>query len=64
MQKPFNFEDRKREKMIKLPEEDEEPYKFRANPIPWYCSLKLYERNMQEQKIKSENRKKIRKFWL
>ncbi|CAK61850.1 unnamed protein product (macronuclear) [Paramecium tetraurelia] len=64
LQKPFNFEDRKREKPIKIPEEVEEPHKFRANPIPWYCSLKLYERNMQEQKIKSENRKKIRKFWL
>ncbi|CAD8123367.1 unnamed protein product [Paramecium sonneborni] len=64
IQKPFNFDDRKRDQPIKLPEDEEEPYKFRANPIPWYCSLKLYERNIQEQKIKSDNRKKIRKYWL
>lgn len=61
LQKPFSFEVRTREQ----PPVIEEPeYKFRASPIPWYCSLKLYDRNIQEQKTKSERLKKIRKFWL
>ncbi|KAM3143741.1 hypothetical protein pb186bvf_004237 [Paramecium bursaria] len=73
LQKPFSFDGRDVEAreimMQKLRDEQEEKYrelqvKFRASPIPWYCSLKLFERKKEEMKKASEMRKKIRQYWL
>jgi len=45
-------------------ERENTKYEFKANPMPWFCSLQLLDRRRQEQQQISEMRKKIRQQWL
>lgn len=70
---PFSFADRDatKPKRISRPTEEylrskdaECKVEFRAKPVPWICSVKLYQRKREEEAEQSEVRRKVRRQWL
>lgn len=56
LEKPFNFYLREKEKVKKEPPPPPE-YSFKATPIPWACTVTLYESKMKEDDALREERK-------
>ena len=60
LEKPFNFylrdKERSEQKKNKIPSPTDE-YKFKANPIPWACTVSLYESKIKEEEAFREERK-------
>lgn len=72
-EKPFSFHERdkvhKEELLRKLhaekqQKEESEKFVFRAAPMPWFGSLKLYRRKQEEEEDQRQMRRKIRQNWL
>lgn len=56
LEKPFSFYERDKEKVKK--EHPAPPdYTFKANPIPWACTVPLYESKIQQEQALREERK-------
>lgn len=56
LERPFSFYIREKEKVRKSPSPEPE-YIFKANPIPWACTVPLYETKLKEDEAKREERK-------
>ena len=60
LEKPFDFylrdKERTEQQKNKIPSPKDE-YKFKANPIPWACTVSLYESKIKEEEALREERK-------
>lgn len=57
-EKPFSFYERdlKQKKIRKKNKFEREKFKFKANPVPWYCSIPLLKKMNEEENAKREER--------
>lgn len=55
-EKPFSFYNRDTQKIRKKNLYERKQFQFKANPVPWFCSIKLLERMNEEERAKREER--------
>ena len=57
-EKPFSFYLREKENkdIRKKNRFERKEFEFKANPVPWFCSIKLFQRMNEEEKAKREER--------
>ena len=58
--KPFSFDNREKNKIKNIVKIEEEKTFFKANPIPWYCSVKLMSKKKEEEDKTREERNQTR----